>query len=359
MSGTLFTPAQAEAGLFSSIFGTTDQVYAETTTIIEKPAEPSHNLQNIALLQANVSSASISEDKDNKDESKGTEGQVNTNIVSDVAFLPTTGAMGVSNGKEITELSPEDMSVYVVRAGDSISQIATMFGVSVNTIRWANDLKTGEKLKEGDVLIILPVSGVMHTVAKGQTLKSIALKYKVEISDITDFNDINENTKLSPGDELIIPDGEMFIDRPVDTSSKNKNTTIKIPTKNLAGYFISPVRSYIKTQGLHGKNAVDLAAPIGTPVYAAASGKVLLARMGWNGAYGNMVVIEHPNGTKTLYSHLYKLDSYTGQNVSQGDVIGYVGNSGRVRAAKGGNGAHLHFEVYGAKNPGVDRSWAD
>lgn len=275
---------------------------------------------------------------------------------SSSALVPTAG-LGSGDGMDAnTDVSFEDISVYVVRKGDSLSQIAEMFDVSVNTILWGNDMKKGDKLIEGDTLFILPVSGLKHVVAKGQTLKSIAQKYNAEIADIISFNGITEDTKLAIGDELIIPGGEMSIDGPVNKNS-TKSSTPKTPLKNLAGYFINPVPGAIKTQGLHGKNAVDLAAPIGTPIRAAASGTVLLARMGWNGAYGNMVIIQHPNGTKTLYSHLSKLASTTGQSVSQGDIIGYVGNSGRVRAAKGGNGAHLHFEVYNAKNPGADRSW--
>ncbi|MCM2338924.1 MAG: peptidoglycan DD-metalloendopeptidase family protein [Burkholderiales bacterium] len=350
-----FAPLSANAGLFSSILGT------EASAVVINPLNSTQtvkNSQNMSLLEADMSSLPISKD----DEDKAKEGEikenVDVNIVSDNALLPVTGPLGVSDGTEDRDSSFDQVSVYVIRKGDSISQIAKMFDVSVNTILWANDMKKGAPLKEGEVLIILPVSGVKHVVTKGQTLKSIAQKYKVDVLDIVDFNDLTVNAKLAVGDELIIPDGEISVDGPVNTGTKTKNYYPKTPVKNIAGYYINPVPGAIKTQGLHGKNAVDLAAPIGTPIYAAAGGTILLARMGWNGAYGNMVIIQHPNGTKTLYSHLFKLASTTGQTVSQGEIIGYVGNSGRVRAAKGGNGAHLHFEVYGAKNPGSNGSWA-
>ncbi len=353
--GTLLTPAQAKASVFSSFLGS--DALAQTNTEAVNPFQFENNSQSIELLQANVSSASILKDKNSNeiDTSK------NINIVSDNALLSSIGSgltIGGNIGIETTDPSFDEISVYVVRKGDAISQIAEMFGVSVNTILWANDMKKGDTLKEGDTLFILPISGVKHVVAKGQTLKSIAQKYSADIVDIINFNGITEDTKLAVGDELIIPDGEIFIDGPVKANTNKNTTTPKSSLKSIAGYFINPVPGAIKTQGLHGKNAVDLAAPIGTPIRASASGKVILARMGWNGAYGNMVIIQHPNGTKTLYSHLSKLASVTGQSVDQGDVIGYVGNTGRVRAAKGGNGAHLHFEVYNAKNPGADGSWA-
>ncbi|MFA5827200.1 MAG: M23 family metallopeptidase, partial [Candidatus Paceibacterota bacterium] len=120
-------------------------------------------------------------------------------------------------------------------------------------------------------------------------------------------------------------------------------------TRNVAGYFINPVPAYARrSQGLHGpgNRGVDLAAPTGTPILASASGTVLLARKGWNGAYGNMIIINHPNGTKTLYAHLSKIATSTGDYVSQGEVIGYVGSTGRS------TGPHLHFEVFNARNPG-------
>jgi murein DD-endopeptidase MepM/ murein hydrolase activator NlpD len=101
-----------------------------------------------------------------------------------------------------------------------------------------------------------------------------------------------------------------------------------------------------KSQGIHGYNGVDLAAPTGTQVLAAASGQVLISRFGgWNGGYGNYIVIKHSNGTQTLYAHNSANYVSVGQWVSQGDVIGLVGNTGKS------TGSHLHFEVRGAKNP--------
>ncbi|NMB92534.1 MAG: peptidoglycan DD-metalloendopeptidase family protein [Parcubacteria group bacterium] len=304
-------------------------------------AEADYNSQNLPLLEANISSISVLQ---------GGNGLTNPsiNIVSDNAMLPLVGPMGVSDGTDVLlDSSGMETSVYVVRKGDSLSAIAEMFGVSTNTILWANDLKKGEPLKEGEVLLILPISGVKHVVQKGETLKGLAQKYKAEVLDIAAFNGISVNATLSVGDELIIPNGELIIDGPVNTNPKVQKT----PLKDATGYFINPAPGAIKTQGLHGRNAVDLAAPIGTPIRAAASGKVLVARMGWNGGYGGLVIIQHPNGTQTLYAHLSGLNTTAGENVSQGEIIAYMGNSGHVRASKGGNGSHLHFEIHGAKNP--------
>ena len=112
------------------------------------------------------------------------------------------------------------------------------------------------------------------------------------------------------------------------------------------GYYIRPIYGGYKSQGLHGYNGVDLAGPLGTPVVAAASGDVIISRQGgWNGGYGNYIVIQHDNGTQTLYGHLRSNVAEVGWHVTQGQLIGYLGNTGRS------TGAHLHFEVRGAKNP--------
>ena len=66
-----------------------------------------------------------------------------------------------------------------------------------------------------------------------------------------------------------------------------------------------------------------------------------------------MAIVEHPNGTKTLYAHMSRLNTKSGADVMRGQVIGYVGNTGRS------TGPHIHFEVFNAKNPGTDWSWAN
>jgi len=82
---------------------------------------------------------------------------------------------------------------------------------------------------------------------------------------------------------------------------------------------------------------IDIAAPTGTPIQAAGAGTVIYA--GWMGGYGNIVVIDHGGGLATAYAHQSALGSSTGQQVAQGQVIGYVGSTGHSF------GPHLHFEV--------------
>ena len=230
---------------------------------------------------------------------------------------------------------------YIVRDGDTLSAIAKMFGVSVNTIMWANDLRNGT-ISIGQTLVILPISGVKHTVVKGDTLQSIAKKYKADLGDILAYNGLASDTKLSEGDTIIVPDGESVS---ISTSSSGSGTS-GLPI--YAGYYMRPIIGGYRSQGIHGHNGVDLSqgGKAGGLVMAAANGKVIIARSGgWNGGYGSYVVIAHGNGTQTLYAHLSAVNVSVGMSVAQGQTIGLLGSTGKS------TGPHLHFEVRGAKNP--------
>lgn len=350
-----------KASFLSSILG--NEVSAENVDLPTQNNEK--NSQTISLLQADSLSVPnvLNDKKDEKGKDvNGIQDSTDINISSNNALIPTTNHVSTPVELEGGDSYSDQISVYVVRKGDTVAQIAKMFDVSTNTILSANDLKKGQKLIEGDVLFILPISGIEHTVVKGQTLKSLAKIYKVDISDIAQFNGIAENTKLAIGDKIMIPGGEMLDeggDKPVSnlksSVTKDKNYYDTHPIKSLSGYFINPVPTGHKTQGLHGPGhrGIDIGAPKGTPIYASASGTVFFARTGWNGGYGNLVIVDHPNGTRTLYAHQSKIATHTGDSVKQGEIIGYVGSTGHS------TGPHIHFEVFSAKNPGSDWSWAN
>ena len=254
--------------------------------------------------------------------------------------------------------TPSDrISVYVVRPGDTLGEIADMFGVSVNTIKWANNLSSSRDVHPGDTLVILPISGVQRTVARGDTLKSIAEKYGADATEIAQFNGLDPAIPLVAGSTIIIPGGE--IATPAPQVVKRSSVAVSHTHKEIRepylggsgspqpGYYSNPVPGAILTQGIHGWNAVDLGAARGTPIHAAADGTVIVARNngGWNGGYGNYVVITHANGTQMLYAHMSHNIVSPGQFVASGQIIGYVGSTGMS------TGAHLHFEVRGAANP--------
>lgn len=251
----------------------------------------------------------------------------------------------IPEGEGIQSANPGEISVYIVHEGDTLSQIATMFDVTMNTIRWANDIGAKEAIQPGDKLIILPISGVRHAVKKGETIVTIAKKYKGDAEEIAQFNGLHEDDALAIGDELIIPNGEVVSAPAPSKASSATKLTYGGPT--YAGYFMRPVSGGVRTQGIHGYNGVDLASAYGAPIYAAAAGEVIISHSdgGWNGGYGNYVVIRHDNGTQSLYAHNSSNAVSVGETVTQGQVIGYMGATGKA------TGTHLHFEIRGATNP--------
>lgn len=295
----------------------------------EQKEERMQNSQTMPLLQASL----------NYDPNP-LSGGGDITIVGGTALM-SEGVGGISENIKDRPTS-DQISIYVVREGDTISQIAQMFDVSVNTVRWGNDIK-GSVISPGQTLVILPVSGVRHTVEKGDTLASITKLYKGDIDEVKKYNNVNESSTLSVGEVIIVPDGEI-LPQPSSSSAPARTSSLA-STKVVEGYYMRPV-SGSRTQGIHGFNAVDIGAPTGSSIVASASGKVIVSRnSGWNGGYGKYIVIQHGNKTQTLYSHNSENIVFEGMNVVQGQVIGYVGSTGKA------TGPHLHFEVRGAKNP--------
>jgi len=244
-------------------------------------------------------------------------------------------------GSLIGDFGPEikkEIIEYTVQSGDNLWKIAADFEISLDTLLWANDLTKNSKILPRQKLIILPVSGIIHYVQKGESLGEIAQNYKAEVDKVISFNELS-GEDIFVGDILIIPDGVM--------PSQAYNVA-QIPLAS--SYFICPISSPCRiTQGLHWYNAIDFSnGKCSEPVYAVAGGTI--QRTGYHKIAGNFIRVEHPNGTITFYGHLSKILVSLGQNVLQGDRIGYTGYSGYT-IPSGPVGCHLHFEVRGARNP--------
>ncbi len=322
----LILPATvAYAGFFS--------LFSDIFTKVSMQSKPI-NSQNVALLAAAAGPDLVTHN-----------GTTDVNTVDGSALLPDAGPAGgladVNNGEDVHG----EISIYVVHPGDSLASIAKMFDVSVNTVLWANNLSRGSKLTVGQTLVILPVSGVEHKVKKGDSIESISKKYHADPDEVRTYNGLALGDILEVGAVVILPDGEMpTIVKKVTRPASSKLRGVSGPSFD--GYYIAPLAHYRRTQGLHGYNGVDLGEYPGAPVMSAAEGDIIISREGgYNGGYGNYVVIQHDNGTQTLYGHLQSNTVAVGQHVGQGATIGYLGNTGRS------TGPHLHFEVRGARNP--------
>jgi LysM repeat protein len=312
-------PLSVQAGVLERLIG--QNAYA-TTTDYEPVASDS-------ALDTPILSAA-----QNADPSSARGG---AEIIAVDGALVSSGPIG-EDELEAARQNSGEISVYVVREGDSLSQIAEMFDVTANTILWANDLTSAKSIRPGQTLIILPVAGVRHVVKSGDTIASIAKKYSGNAEEIVKYNQLASESDLAVGMTLVVPGGALHT-APAKKPAGSKGSSG-------GSGLIHPVPGAIKTQGIHGYNGVDFAAGMGTAIRAAAAGEVIVSKSsGWNGGYGSYIVIRHANGMQTLYAHLSSNNVGVGATVAQGEVIGGMGNTGRS------TGTHLHFEVRGGKNP--------
>ena len=238
---------------------------------------------------------------------------------------------------QISEKPRDQIISYQVQSGDTLSTIAQKFGVSIDSIKWANDLKR-DSLTIGQDVKIPPVTGMVHKVREGETVYSIAKKYKTEAQKIVNFpfNDFTDldTFALSVGQTLIVPDGVMPESAPIAPP--------KFSTSPLAaggsGQFAWPTVGIITQYPIWYHMAFDIANPSQPPITAAGDGTVILVQYLTYG-YGRHAIIDHGDGLSTLYGHMTEIYVKSGDKVSRGQVIGKMGSTGRS------TGTHLHFEV--------------
>jgi murein DD-endopeptidase MepM/ murein hydrolase activator NlpD len=234
---------------------------------------------------------------------------------------------------------------YTVQKGDTIETIASKYGISADTIRWANDLSSDD-LSIGQEVKILPVSGVAHKVQPGDTVYSIAKQYHVDPQPIVDFpfNEFAnpETFALVSGQILIVPGGTITASPDQSSvSSPTPQTYVDsgpIPVSH--GGWVWPVPGIITQYPAWYHMAVDIAGPIGTTVVAAHAGTVSRVSQGtYDTGYGDNVWVDDGDGIRTHYAHLSCIVVHVGESVSAGQQVGCRGNSGRS------TGPHTHFEV--------------
>ncbi len=236
---------------------------------------------------------------------------------------------------------------YTVQKGDTLSSIASDFDISANSIIGANPQITKKNVHSGEVLNIIPASGVVYQTQDGDTLISLASEFNLSQSKIVQFNQSINFSALQAGTSIIIPGGT---NRSAVAAVVSADATLPDFDQD----FIMPAQGY-DWGILHNYNAVDIANSCGTPVVASADGLVIPDANipdvpgGWNGGYGNFILIQHSfgNNVRTRYAHLEQTMVQVGDYVKQGQEIGLMGESGEA------TGCHVHFEVIGAQNPFV------
>lgn len=243
-----------------------------------------------------------------------------------------------------TKQARKETITYKIKTGDSVSTIASEFGISVNTILWENNLNSYSLIRAGQTLKILPITGITHKIIKGENLSKISKQYGISESKIMIANKITNKNKLSVNQKLIIPNGQKI---KYATTSKSRYSGISAIKDLVKPNRASPVASNKMNWPTQGHritqyyswrhHGLDIANKTGTPLYAADTGTIEYA--GWSSGYGNNIVINHGGGKKTRYAHLSKFYVKKGNQVKKGESIGGMGSTGWS------TGSHLHFEV--------------
>ncbi len=344
----------AYAGFFSdlvrSVMGNETQA-SEVETI---KGEVIHNSQNVPLLES-----SINPDLKNikRDE---------VVILEEEGLLSTNGALDVDS--ELEKYDPTvKITTYVVQKGDTIEGIAKKLGITKAAIIDSNaDLKEDDMIKVGESLVILGL--------KAEKAKELANKEDVKVATPTKKEEPKKKeevkiAKVAPEPkkeaqktevkkEVIAqvqapvvntPVVEVQASKKVELKSEEAPTPTGQPDGDIDGGYIWPFPKGVGrvSQGLHADQAYDFAAPKGTPIYAVNSGTVVVAKpTGYNGGYGLYVVINFDDGRQAIFGHMSKVQAKAGQVVKKGEVIGYVGTTGKS------TGNHLHLGFRGAlRNP--------
>ncbi len=138
-----------------------------------------------------------------------------TNVEKEENLLMQGQAL-VAGTSPIGQEPAEDggVTMYEVQPNDTISSIAVKFGITANTILWANEIENVDSIMPGDKLFILPIAGLAYTIKKSDTLDNVATKYKANKEKIIAFNDLPANGEVKEGQEIIIPDGQKEVIAP-------------------------------------------------------------------------------------------------------------------------------------------------
>lgn len=256
---------------------------------------------------------------------------------------------------ELIQTGTEEIKTHIVEVGESFWTIARMHDTTVDELIEANPERDPQKLKPGDeVKLLVPTSKL-----------TVATKEKVEYTEATDFETIVEdNDTMYKNQKKVKVEGvkgeSHFVANVIKHNGKVvekeilQEDVIKEPVNELVvkgtkdvpktmatGVLMMPTRgrftSGYGTRWGRMHRGIDIAASVGTPIYAADGGIVTYS--GWQGTYGYMVEVDHENGIKTRYAHCSKLLVSKGTRVYKGQHVANVGNTGRS------TGPHVHIEV--------------
>jgi len=252
-------------------------------------------------------------------------------------------------------LKSEQTKKYIVKEGDTVSEIAEEYGLKLADIQKANPDLDIDRISIGQELNLMVPRYIINVTSTVYETYEEPVPYEVEYEETADLYKGETKVKVpgTEGRKLVkaeivsvngIKDEVNIIEETVLEEPKKavvlKGTKAR-PRTMATGTFANPTRGSLTSRfgqrWSRQHEGIDIGAPSGSPIKAADGGKVIFA--GWKGNYGRLVIIDHENGYTTYYGHCSTIKVKVGQRVAKGDVIALVGSTGRS------TGPHLHFEV--------------
>lgn len=219
---------------------------------------------------------------------------------------------------------------YEIRPGDTLSGIAASRRVSLEALAAANSLGNLDYIRAGQH-IKLPAETITHMIQPGETLQAIAKRYNIDVYALAARNELTDADNIIAGRQLLIPYSAISLEAALPAAGGAS-------LYQLAWPLLGVITSSFGTRDGKPHAGIDIAAEENTPILAAASGQVVFA--GDRGTYGFAVIIDHGDGTRTLYAHCAKVLVTEGDMVTGGKtIVALVGSTGRS------TGPHLHLEV--------------
>jgi murein DD-endopeptidase MepM/ murein hydrolase activator NlpD len=253
--------------------------------------------------------------------------------------------------------------VYTIQPGDTIDSIAAAFGINPAYILWNNPITSSDPdlLLVGETLVVPSIDGILYNVSYGDTLSGIAAAYGVGMDSIVGYgpNGLASPDAVVEGMVLLLPgavppappepEPVYVAEDPYEEPSGGSGggapvsagAAVSAPIPAPSYGFIWPFYGNITTYFSGGHRGIDIDGfgAYGAPIAAAGTGTVVAAN--WSDwGYGYHVVIDHGDGTQTLYGHLSEIWVSPGEYVGQGQAIGALGSTGYS------TGPHLHFEIH-------------
>lgn len=268
--------------------------------------------------------------------------------------IPLSMAVGVESAMELLEGKQSKDGLYTVRPGDSYWSIADAYGMDVDTLMAINQSKN-ERIVIGDELTVQIPEPYLSVRATRTITYTEEIPYTTrQIEDDGMYRGRSAVVTAGvPGEKeieaTVVKVNGLEVSRDIlneTVLSEPTERVLKVGTKTpprtmATGTFARPTSGYLTSRfgSRWGSRhtGIDIGASTGTPIYAADGGIITMS--GWNGGYGKMISINHENGYVTYYAHCSQLLVGVGKRVAKGDLIAYVGNTGRS------TGPHLHFEV--------------